>query len=51
MNESARQRCSDEELANVKGAATHATFGQCVRLAERPFYELCSSYRRKSFIV
>ena len=39
--------------AKIKGAAsgcdTHATFGQCERLAN--FDELFSSYRRKSFTM
>ena len=45
------ERCSD--VANMKGAATHATSGSVSDWpnGERPFYELFSSYRRKSFIV
>ena len=49
MNESARERCSD--VAKMNGAATHATFGQCERLAERltPFLRTIFVVQTKIF--
>ena len=39
-------------FAKIKVAATHATFGQCERLANvLLFYGRTISYRRKSFTV